>query len=366
MSDAQERTEQATEKHLREVRRKGRLGRSQDLPSWAALAVAALTLPLVIEHGAQAAMTQLLRAGDVIASPDPGAAVGALRGAFASVLPTLGTLLAVVVVTVIATSAVQGGIRFRAFSLKTEHLDLGKGLAHLFGAQSLWQGLKALLKSLGVGLAVWAAVRMLQPELLDSGIRSTASLIGVAENAVTWVLIAAIAAGLVIAAFDVLVVLRRNRKQTRMTKREVRDEMKSSEGDPLVRQQRRSRHLAATRGSMVAAVEAASVVLVNPTHVAVALRYEPGASAPRVVAKGQGETAARIRAAAARHRVPMVRDVPLARAINAQVALGREIPPELYTPVAQVLAFVQLLKARGAASGVRDNPHASSPTFGES
>jgi flagellar biosynthetic protein FlhB len=118
---------------------------------------------------------------------------------------------------------------------------------------------------------------------------------------------------------------------------------------------------------MVAAVEAASVVLVNPTHVAVALRYEPGASAPRVVAKGQGETASRIRAAASRHRVPMVRDVPLARAINAQVALGREIPPELYTPVAQVLAFVQLLKARGAASGVRDNPHAaSSPTFGES
>jgi flagellar biosynthetic protein FlhB len=364
MSDAQERTEKGTERHLKEVRRKGKLSRSQDLPAWVGLGAAALMLPMVIGNAAQNATAQLLRVGDVIADPDPAKAVAALSAGVGTVLPTIAPVLIAVVVAVIGAAALQGGIRVRAPGFKAEHLDLVAGVKRLFGAQALWQGARSLLKAAAVGLAVWFVVRTLMPELLASGSHTVAQLIGVGENAVTGLLTAAIAAGLAIAGLDLMMVMRRNRRHTRMTKREVKDELKNSEGDPLVRQQRRSRHLAASRGHMIQAVEEASVVLVNPTHVAVALRYEPGTSAPRVVAKGEGHVAARIRAAAATHRVPLVRDVPLARALHSTVPLGREIPPEFYTPIAQVLAFVALLKARGAASGVRDNPHASSHSFG--
>ena len=108
--------------------------------------------------------------------------------------------------------------------------------------------------------------------------------------------------------------------------------------------------------SMIAAVADSDVVLVNPTHVAVALRYEPGRSAPRVVAKGSALIAERIREKAAEAGVPMVRDIPLARAVFASCELGHEIPEDLYTAVARVLVFVDALRRRGAARGIHSLP----------
>jgi flagellar biosynthesis protein FlhB len=119
-----------------------------------------------------------------------------------------------------------------------------------------------------------------------------------------------------------------------MTKQEVKDEHKQAEGDPHVKGQRRARQLAMSRNRMMAEVGEADVVLVNPTHVAVALRYDPAKGAPRVVAKGAGAMAARIREEADRHRVPMVADVPLARTLHGACELGQEIPAELYAAVA--------------------------------
>ena len=137
-----------------------------------------------------------------------------------------------------------------------------------------------------------------------------------------------------------------------MTKKEVTDEHKGSEGDPLIRSQRRARQLAMSRNRMMAAVATADVVLINPTHFAVALRYEPGKSAPRVVAKGAGVIAARIREQAETDTVPIVKDIPLTRALHSACELGQEIPAELYNAVARVLAFVLALKTRGSRAGV--------------
>src|SRR5690606_22907662 len=109
------------------------------------------------------------------------------------------------------------------------------------------------------------------------------------------------------------------------------------------------------------AVADSDVVLVNPTHVAVALRYEPGKSAPRVVAKGKGVVAERIRECATEAGVPMVRDIPLARALHSACDLGREIPADLYTAVARVLVFVDGLKRRGSARGVHTVPERKNP-----
>jgi flagellar biosynthetic protein FlhB len=157
-------------------------------------------------------------------------------------------------------------------------------------------------------------------------------------------------AGLAMGLADYAYQRQRINKQLRMTRHEVKQEHRQSEGDPHVKGAIRSRQLAMSRNRMMSAVADADVVLVNPTHVAVALRYQPDRGAPRVVAKGAGSVAARIREEAEKHRVPMVHDVPLARALHKACDLDQEIPAELFTAVAQVLAFVLALRARWTAA----------------
>jgi flagellar biosynthesis protein FlhB len=166
-------------------------------------------------------------------------------------------------------------------------------------------------------------------------------------------------AGIVMAAADYFVVRRRTNKQLRMTKQEVKQENKNTEGDPHVKGQIRARQMALARNRQMTDVPTADVVLVNPTHVAVALRYDPEKGAPRVVAKGQGAVAQKIRELATEHRIPMVQDVALARALEKSVEVGMEIPADFYGAVAKVLAFVMSLKSRGSAAGLHRNPNAA-------
>ena len=164
--------------------------------------------------------------------------------------------------------------------------------------------------------------------------------------------------GLVMAGADYAMKRRTINKQVRMTKEEVKQEHKQTEGDPLVKSAIRSRQLAAARNRMMADVPEADVVLVNPTHVAVALRYDAQRGAPRVIARGAGVVAARIREIAAEEQVPLVRDVPLARALYRSTKVGQEIPPELFAAVAQVLAFVISRRSRGHRGGDHRSPRA--------
>ena len=163
-------------------------------------------------------------------------------------------------------------------------------------------------------------------------------------------------AGLVMAAADYAFQRHRTGKQTRMSKEEVKQEAKQTEGDPLVKSAIRSRQLAAARNRMMQDVATADVVLINPTHVAVSLRYDPDRGAPLVVARGAGAVAARIRERAEESRVPLVRDVPLARALYSGCQVGQQIPAELFAAVAQVLAFVISRRATGTAGGSYDSP----------
>jgi flagellar biosynthetic protein FlhB len=140
-------------------------------------------------------------------------------------------------------------------------------------------------------------------------------------------------------------------KKLKMSKYEIQQEHKNSEGDPHMKSHRRSIALAMSRNRMMTEVAEADVLLVNPTHVAVALKYDPAKGAPRVVAKGSGEVAAKLRERAAAARVPMVQDIPLARALHASCELGQEVPAQLFTAVARVLAFVMHLGARGVKGG---------------
>ncbi|TDT85974.1 flagellar biosynthetic protein FlhB [Arthrobacter sp. AG258] len=352
MADSQERTEQATDKRMREVRSKGQLSRSQDLTAWLGVGAGAVMLPATIDRAANAAVDQVFSIRSVMESPDLGKALHALELGLGSLAGILGPLLLVVFLVVLAGSAVQGGVHFKKFRPEFGHFNLLSGLKRLFGMQAVWGGLKALLKAAVVGVVLYFVVQRLIPVLLTAGGLPVSGVIAAATDGIGSLVQFAVAAGLVLAAADVLVVMRRNRKKTRMSKKEVTDENKNTEGDPLVRSHRRSRQLAMSRNRMIAAIADADVVLVNPTHVAVALKYDAGTSAPRVVAKGAGVIATRIRAEAEAKEVPMVQDIPLARALHSACGLGQEIPLELYRAVAGVLAFVMSLKARGAARGM--------------
>lgn len=348
MSDtSEERTEQATRKRMKEVRSKGQLSKSQDLTAWLGVGAAAMLLPMTLASGASSGTDQLFRIGAIAHSPEPALAVQALGDGLASVLSTIGPLLATVAIVVLLGAAVQGGIHFRRFRGRFEQFDLVKGVKRTFGMQALWNGVKAVLKASVVGLVLFLVVQGLMPVLTGAGAQSVNALLDAAGQGAATLVQLAVLAGLALAVADVWVVIRRNRKRTRMTKKEVRDENKSQDGDPLIKAQRRSRQLQLSRNRMIAAVANADVVVVNPVHVAVALRYEPGKSAPRVVAKGAGAIAARIREEAESQRVPLVREIALARALHASCELGDEIPVELYDAVARVLAFVMALKSRG-------------------
>jgi flagellar biosynthetic protein FlhB len=231
----------------------------------------------------------------------------------------------------------------------------------LFGPHSLWEATKALVKTAVVGLVLWAAVRRIVPLLMTSGSMPLAVVVSTVAGAVVSLVRLGAAAGLVMAAADYTVARRRTNKQLRMTKQEIKEELKHSEGNPTLRSAIRSKQLAISRNRMMAELANADVVVVNPTHVAVALRYDPAKGAPRVIAKGAGAIAAKIREQADEHRIPIVQDVPLARALHRACELGQEVPPDLYTAVARVLAFVMSLKAKGSAAGVHRPPALRTP-----
>jgi flagellar biosynthetic protein FlhB len=358
-TDTGERTEKATERRLKEARRKGQIGRSQDFTAWVCIAAAAIMTVPAIAAGTPVLTDLFLNVVPVADDPTEGAAMDVLGAALASMGGILLPLLAVVLLATTATAVAQGGIHLRGVTMRTEQFNVVSGLQRVFGRQALWEGAKALLKTVAIGLALWIVISGLVPILMASGSHNITWLLEQAAGGAVALLQVAVVVGILLAAIDVAVVLRRNRKHTHMTKQEAKDEHKKTEGDPLVRSQRRSRQIALSRNRMIAAVGDSDVVLVNPTHVAVALRYEPGRSAPRVVAKGAGIVAQKIREKAEAAGVPMVRDVPLARALHAACDIGREIPEELYSAVAQVLAFIEHLKRRGSARGTHTMPFAS-------
>lgn len=358
-TDSGERTEKATDRRLKEARKKGQIGRSQDFTAWVCIASAAVMMPSTIASGSQVLTEQMLNVTRAANNPSEQFAVEALGSAISSIGGVLTPMLLVVLLATTATAVAQGGVHLRGVTMRTEQLNILAGLKRVFGTHALWEGVKALLKTLAIGAALWIVVSGLVPVLMASGTHNISWLLEQAGGGAVSLLQVAIAVGILLAAVDVIVVRRRNRKHTHMTKKEAKDEHKKSEGDPHIKGQRRARQMAMSRNRMIAAVADADVVMVNPTHVAVALRYEPGKSAPRVVAKGAGVVAAKIREKAEAEGVPMVRDIPLARALHAACEIGREIPEELYTAVAQVLAFVQQLKKRGSARGTHTMPSAA-------
>jgi flagellar biosynthetic protein FlhB len=277
--------------------------------------------------------------------------------------------LALMLVGVIA-SASQGGVHFAAKAIKPSFKKLNplSGIKRMFGGQGLWEALKALLKTAALGTVVFVSSSRAKELVSAAGALPLSAVTSTFASCAVLLMRVTAVTGLVIAIGDYIIVRNRTMKQLKMSRYEIQQESKQSEGDPHMKSHRRSKALAMSRNRMMAAVASADVVIVNPTHVAVALKYEPARGAPRVVAKGADEVARKLREKAEEARVPMVQDITLARALFASCDLEQEVPPQLFTAVARVLAFVMHLGARGvrggfhrpgfAAPDVRDLPRA--------
>ena len=351
-----EKTEQATPKRRKEARKEGQVARTPDLGGWITILLLGLAMPTLMGHELTTMadlMTGNLRE---LGSATPARALQLLGESARHAFWTLVTLGSMVMVIGVTSAVAQGG-----FALATKHakpsfgkLNPIKGAKRLFGPQTAWEGVKVLLKSSLVALIVYSAIKGLVP--LVGGFVPVDTVLSQVRSSALGLMRSVALAGLVLAGADYAMQRRRVGKQTRMSKEDVKQEHKQSEGDPMLKGAIRSRQLAASRNRMMADIAQADVVLVNPTHVAVALRYESSSGAPRVVARGAGAIAARIRERAAEERVPLVRDVPLARALYSSTTVGQTIPPELFAAVASVLAFVISRRSQGQHGGEHRSP----------
>lgn len=350
----QEKTEAPSPRKLKEAKDQGNSPRTQDLSSWASIAAMAVTAPAVVAAGHRELTEVMLRATDLIADPEPAVAMDILVDGTTSAMLLLVPLVVAAVLASVAAFALQGGIHFAWPKLKPDlkRLDPFKGLKRILGPMTWWEGAKTLIKASALVLVAWWAVSRMMPALMGSGALTLGGTVDTLMGSLGLLIQVSVAVGVVMAAADFAVQKRKSMKDLRMTRQEVLDENKSTEGNPLMKQARRSKHMQMSRNRMMSAIANADVVVVNPTHYAVALRYEAGSGPPQVLAKGVDAVARRIRERASEHRVPMVEDVPLARALHAACEVGDEIPGELFEAVAHVLAFVMSLRVKGSSSGL--------------
>ncbi|MGF1662008.1 MAG: flagellar biosynthesis protein FlhB [Kineosporiaceae bacterium] len=342
----QDKTEDATPQKLKQARQEGNVPRSPDLGGWATVAAGVALAPWALASAPDRFGRLLHEVADVAASPEPEVALrllgdGMLAGAMVAV-PIAGACTLAVVVG----GGVQGGLVFapKALQPKWQRLNPVKGFKEHYGPTAWWQALQTAVKTAALVLVTVLAVRDIVPIVQGAGTLPLGASVDAARGAVADLVVTSVVVGFLLGIADYLVKRRKRSKDLRMTKQEVKEELRNSEGDPWIKAARRSRAVALTRNRMMSDVATADAVLVNPTHVAVALRYEASRGAPRVVAKGAGHLAARIRARATEHGVPLVRDVALARALYQGCRVGEEIPAELYGAVAQVLAFLLSLR----------------------
>lgn len=349
-----EKTEKPTEQRKKQARQEGQVPSTPDFGAWSGILLASFLIPMVVRSLMERTQKIMETVAQIIQDPTEEQALALLRTAAWDAVVAAAPLCVGLLLVSIATSAAQNGMRPASKQLmpKFSRLNPVSGFKRAFGGQAAWEATKTLLKTIAVGIVLYITIKDLVPLLLTSGSIPFKTLLETVGDAVLAIIRTAGVAGLVMAGADYGMARRRVGKQTRMSKEEVKEENKRTEGDPQLKSAIRGKQMAMSRQRMMSEVPKADVVLLNPTHYAVALRYDPSRGAPRVVAKGAGAVAVKIREKATEHRIPMVQDAPLTRALYRDCELGEEIPADFYEAVARVLAFIMMLKAKGSAAGL--------------
>jgi flagellar biosynthetic protein FlhB len=344
-------TESATPKRRQEARERGQVAKSRELAG--ALSLLAVVAGLwflgpTIWEGLTQELKQYLQGvtGAELQIADIHTLIsGSLMRQFALIAPVLGAALVVSVLT----HVLQVGLLFTTDPLlpRFSRLNPASGLSRLFSLQAVMELLKAVLKLAIVGAVAFSSVQASWPTLFLLGEQGVGGFFAGLSGIAAGLLGRSGLALLVLGGLDYAFQRWHHEQSLKMTKQEVRDEARQQEGDPKIKARIRSMQRDLSRRQMMAAVPQATVVITNPTHLAVALAYDRGKmAAPQVVARGAGHLAERIKTLAREAGVPIMEDKPLARALYRHVEVGEYIPATLYKAVAQVLAYVYSLQGK--------------------
>jgi flagellar biosynthetic protein FlhB len=343
--DRESKTEEATPRKLEQARETGDGAKTLELGSFATLAAASA---VVLLAGGALAQDMAAKLTPFLARPDTiplegGAGVTVLRYAMLAGAPALLLVMFAAGASGAAASLVQTGLRFTPNKLKPElsKLDPRKGFSRIYGPDGLMQFLKSLVKVLVTGLIAWWVLEPYLDELTTLSALEPGAILPFSLQIIRRLIYAVAALTLVLAGADWLWQRQRFLTRMRMTREEVKDEFKQTDGDPHVKARQRQLRNERARRRMMQAVPDATVVIMNPTHYAVALKYDAGeTAAPLCVAKGLDSLALKIRAVAEDAGVPIIEDPPLARALYAAVDIDDMIPPAHYEAVAKVIGFI--------------------------
>ena len=346
--DKSQQTEEPTAKRLEQARESGDIVKSSEVTAFVLLAGGTLAIAMFGQStalGIAKLLTLFIEQPEQMAVDGAGLASMA-RGLLFHLALVLAPFMGVMVLASVSGHVMQSMPTLNPEKLKPNFskLSIPAGLARMFGPEGWMNLLKGLAKIIIVGMAIWT---QLWPErgMLESILsQSPVAVVGDMSHLLFKVLIAALAALLVIAGLDYSVQRMRFMKRNRMSKQEIKEEYRQNEGDPAIKAKVRQIRNERSRKRMMAAVPDATVVIMNPTHFAVALKYESGKmEAPVCVAKGIDALALRIRAVAEENDVPVIENPPLARALHAAVEIDEAVPPEHYKAVAQIIGYVMRL-----------------------
>ncbi len=352
----QEKTERATPKRIEEARKKGQVPRSREL-NMAVVMISGSLVCLALQPQLGMSMAELVRSGlsfDPRLLSDPDSMAIALGTAGLQALAVWLPLFGVVAGAAVLGGVSLGGINFSTSPLapKLSKLNPLKGLKRVFGLKGLVEVGKALGKAGAIGGVAIAFLMFNAEEIFRLSNKPLAVTMADAGQLVTLTLVVCSASLILIALVDVPFQLWNHQKELRMTRKEVQDEQKDTEGRPEVRSRVRQLQQERANQRMLQDVPQADVIITNPTHFAVALKYADGdMRAPRVLAKGVDHMAAQIRGIGSENGIALFEAPPLARALYWTTEVGYEIPQQLYLAVAQVLTYVYRLKAAAENRG---------------
>ena len=350
--DGGERTEDPTQKRLDDALERGDVAKSQEVNTWFMIAGATLILSTFSGSigGIQAPLKNIIANSWMIRTDGPTLLMLAQNLEY-TVFAAVGVPLLLLLLTAIAGNMLQHRLVWSGESLKPKFSKISpmEGAKRIFGKQALANFLKGLFKLVALG-AVMTAILWPERHRLESMLRfDPSSLLGVIVSLTVHLMGAVVAMLAVVAIADYFFQYRQWYERQKMSLRDMKEEFKQSEGDPHIKGRIRQLRQARMKKRMMTAVPKASVIITNPTHYSVALSYERGMQAPVCVAKGVDLIALKIREVAGQHNIPIVENVPLARALYATVEIDEEVPVEHYHAVAEIIGYVMGLK-RGATA----------------
>jgi flagellar biosynthetic protein FlhB len=365
-NDAATRTEEPTPRRLQQARERGEIVKTPDLPSMASLA--AVTAVIVFGGGwlsRHLAETLL----PFLSSPDTFTLEGSggqhvARLAMEAAAPAVGAVFAAAAIAGVAGNVIQTGIVFTPDKLAPDlsRLALGGGLKRIFGLDGVAQWIKSLIKVFLTAILAWWVLRPHVNELTNLATMDPVAMLAFSLDILRRLVMAVASLLLIVAGADWLWQRQRFMERMKMTKEEVKEDFKQMEGDPHVKARQRSIRIERARRRMMQAVPEATVVVMNPTHYAVALKYDTdAAAAPLCVAKGLDSLALKIREVAEEAGVPILEDPPLARALYATVEVDEVIPPAHYEAVAKIIGFILSAGRDSAARKFRRGEFAATP-----